>query len=102
MMIHGKLPARIMAEEVGWLLNCPPHNIPILVAARLLKPLGHPEPNAVKFFSTEEILELSKDRVWLSKTTNAISQHWRNKNAQRKTHAGLGKCENGGETVQIQ
>ena len=73
-----------MAEEVGWLLNCLPHNIPILVSARLLKPLGSPEFNAVKYFSTEEVLELSTDRSWLTKMTNAISQHWRDKNARRK------------------
>jgi hypothetical protein len=32
-------------------LNCQPHDVPILVAARLLKPLGNPPPNSVKLFA---------------------------------------------------
>jgi hypothetical protein len=31
--------------------------VPVLVAARLLKPLGNPQPNSVKFFATLEVLE---------------------------------------------
>ena len=78
---------------MAWLLNCLPYNIPILVAARLLKPLGNPEPNAVKYFSTREIIELSKDRNWLNKMTNVISQYWRNKNMQRKPNPSLADVE---------
>jgi hypothetical protein len=49
-----------------------------------LKPLGNPPPNGVKFFASSEIFELLKDRSWLVKVTNAITQHWHSKNARRK------------------
>ena len=80
----GQLPARLTAEQVAWVLNCQPHDVPILVVARLLKPLGNPPPNSVKFFAALEVLELVKDRNWLAKVTNALNQHWQNKNAAKK------------------
>ncbi len=80
----GQLPARLTAEQAAWVLNCQPHDVPILVASRLLKPLGNPAPNAVKFFATADLLELLKDRSWLVKMTNTVNQHWRGKNARQK------------------
>jgi hypothetical protein len=53
----GQLPARLTAEQAAWVLNCQPHDVPILVVARLLKPLGNPPANSVKFFATLELLE---------------------------------------------
>ncbi len=79
-----RLPARLTAEQVGWVLNCQPHDVPVLVVARLLKPLGNPPPNSVKFFATLEILELAKERSWLAKATSALNQHWQEKNAAKK------------------
>jgi hypothetical protein len=70
----GHLPARLTAEQAAWVLNCQAHDIPILVSTRLLKPLGSPQANAVKFFATSDVLELSKDRAWLVKVTNAVSR----------------------------
>ena len=49
----GRAPLRLTAEQTAWVLNCQPHDIPVLVAARLLKPLGNPLANGTKFFSTE-------------------------------------------------
>ncbi len=46
--ILGQLPARLTAEQTAWVLNCQAHDVPVLVAARLLKPLGTPQPNSVK------------------------------------------------------
>src|ERR1700685_919210 len=80
----GQLPARLTAEETGWVLNCQPHDIPALVAARLLKPLGNPAPNGVKYFATTEILDSLKDRHWLAKVTSTINQHWQRQNARSK------------------
>jgi hypothetical protein len=84
----GQLPARLTAEQAAWVLNCQPHDVPILVAARLLKPLGNPPPNSVKFFATLELREQIKDRTWLAKVTNALNQHWQVRNAGRKTRLG--------------
>jgi hypothetical protein len=80
----GELPARLTAEQTAWVLNCQPHDIPALINARLLKPLGSPAQNSTKFFATVDILELLKDRSWLVKMTNTINQHWRNQNARKK------------------
>ncbi len=79
----GQLPARLTAEQTAWVLNCQPHDVPVLVAARLLKPLGTPQPNSVKYFAAVDVLELTKDRSWLAKMTNAVSQHWRTKNQHK-------------------
>jgi len=90
----GQIPARLTAEQTAWVLNCQPHDVPILVAARLLKPLGNPPPNSVKFFASLELLEQVEDRAWLAKVTNALNQHWQKKNAAKK--ARLGDCSENG------
>jgi hypothetical protein len=58
--------------------------IPILVAARLLKPLGNPAQDGIKFFATLELLELVKGRAWLVKVTNAVNQNWQRQKARKK------------------
>ena len=83
----GQLPARLTSEQASWVLNCQPHDVPVLVAAKLLKPLGNPPPNCVKFFATLEVLELAKDRAWLAKLTNTLTQHWQHKNRRKQAHA---------------
>lgn len=85
----GQLPARVTADQVAWMLNCQPHDIPVLVVARLLRPLGNPQPNSVKYFATLEILELAKDRTWLAKITNAVSHHWKQKNLHKKDRSAV-------------
>ncbi len=80
----GRLPARLTAEQVAWVINCQPHDVPVLVSARLLRPLGNPLPNGVKYFAAAELLELMEDRTWLAKVTNAVTQHWQNKNQRKK------------------
>ena len=90
-------PARLRVEEVAWFLNCHPNDVPILVSARLLKPLGNPPANGVKFFSTAEVLELAKDRAWLARMSNAIVQHWQRRNDGAKRRALGGGPDRGDE-----
>ena len=59
------------------------HDIPILVAAGLLRPLGNPPANGIKFFAEVEVRELAGDRCWLAKATNAIHRYWFDKNRRR-------------------
>jgi hypothetical protein len=80
----GNLPARLTAEQTGWVLNCQPHDIPALVNARLLKPLGNPAQNSTKYFAAADVLEKAKDVSWLVKVTNTICQHWQHQNARKK------------------
>ena len=84
MRLLGQLPARLTAEQVAWLLNCQPADVPVLVASKLLKPLGNPSPYAVKFFGTVDLLDLAKDRNWLAKASNTLGQYWQKRNAARK------------------
>lgn len=76
-------PVRLSVEQTAWVLNCQPHDIPILMAARLIKPLGNPPPNGIKYFATAEILGLAEEKSWLSRMTNALHEHWQVKNAAR-------------------
>ena len=80
----GQPPARLLPEQVAALLNCEPHAVPLLVAAKLLKPLGKPAPNGTKYFSTQEVLALTRDDKWLHRVTQALSEHWRERNARKK------------------
>ncbi len=86
----GQLPARLTVEQAAWVLNCQPHDVPILVSTRLLRPLGNPPANGIKFFATADVLELVKDRAWLSKVTHTINQHWHRQNARRRSPAVIG------------
>jgi hypothetical protein len=45
--------------------------------------LDKPRPNAVKFFSSIELITLLADRDWLDEATKTIGQYWRRKNARR-------------------
>ena len=75
-------PARVNAEQAAWLMGCQPHNLPALVAAKQLKPLGNAPPNAVKYFSTAEVLEFCVDRNWLARVTMAIQKEWARRNSR--------------------
>lgn len=87
----GVAPARLTVEQVAWLLGCQTHDVPVLVSAKLLKPLGNPPQNGVKFFATAELVEQMKERNWLARVTIAINQHWHRKNVlcKRRTSKGL-------------
>jgi hypothetical protein len=37
-----------------------------------------------------DVLETAKDRSWLVKVTNTISQHWQHQNARAKNHSANG------------
>ena len=78
--IPERLPAKLTDAQCAAVLGFKPHDIPVLVGARLLKPLGNPPSRSTRFFCTFEILELAADRNWLSKATNAVYQHWSRKN----------------------
>jgi hypothetical protein len=80
-------PARVSVEETAWFLGFAPHDIPVLVSNGLLKPLGHPGDNAVKFFAFVTLQELRTDPKWLARATDTMIKHWREKNA-RKTKKG--------------
>ena len=76
-------PARVLAEEAAWYLGFMPHDIPVLVSAGLLKPLGHPPASGTKFFATATLLKLRDDVSWLARASDAIVRHWQVKNSRK-------------------
>jgi hypothetical protein len=76
-----RLPARLDVNQAAEILGFLPHEIPVLLKAGLLKPLGRPAPNGHKFFSSAEIASLSEDREWLDKATRSVAKHWRDRNS---------------------
>jgi len=89
-------PARLNATQTAWFLGFEPHEIPMLVAAGLLKPLGHPARNSTKFFATETLEQLRHDEKWLARASDAISSYWRERNARKGTR---GPSTNGSPTL---
>jgi hypothetical protein len=81
--IYQSPPARLTVQQVAWALNVQHHDIQVLVAHRLLKPLGNPAPNAVKYFASSTVFAHARDEAWLSKATRALYDHWQKKNAKR-------------------
>ena len=77
-------PERLTVEQAGWLLGFSTHEIPILVAKNLLKPLGHPAPNATKYFLTATLEDLRRDEKWHGKAADAIMGFWRFKNGRKE------------------
>ena len=78
------LPARLLAAQVAKLLNCTVEDVALLASAGKLRALGKPRPNAVKYFSTVELIALLADPDWLDEATKTIGQFWRRKNARRQ------------------
>jgi hypothetical protein len=79
----GQPPGRLTATQTCCLLNCRLHDLPVLIAARLLKPLGDPAPNGTKWFATAEITDLLRDRAWLSRMTSTLQKYWQRKNQRQ-------------------
>jgi hypothetical protein len=71
-------------EKVAKALDIGVHNIPVLVRAGLLKPLGHPQRYCVKKFSRNELARNLADKTWLEEAAKALHRHWRIKNARKK------------------
>jgi hypothetical protein len=73
----GTPPARLNAQEVSWLLGFQEHDVPILVAEGLLKPLGRPARNSPKYFARTEIEICVRDPKWLGRASAVIHNYWR-------------------------
>ena len=76
--------ARLNPAEAAKLLGFQEHDIPVLIAKKLLKPLGKPKPNAQKYFSWIQVISCLHDDEWLSKATQAIYDHWHGKNSRKR------------------
>lgn len=83
-MNAARLPARMTAQEVGWFLGFSANDVPVLARYGLIKPLGHPATNGIKYYATVAIQERYGDVRWLTKASDTIIRYWQSKN-ERKT-----------------
>lgn len=82
-----RLPGRLNTSEAALLLGFQEHDIALLIAAKLLVPLGKPAPNAPKYFAAVAVAERASDAEWLSNATKQLTKHWLRKNQQKSAHA---------------
>jgi hypothetical protein len=81
-----RLPGRVDTRETAALLGFQDHDIPVLVAGKLLTPLGKPALNSPKYFAAVDVEAATKNAEWLSKATRVLSNYWKQRNG-RKTEA---------------
>ena len=78
-----RIPARIDSRMTAAVLGFQEHDIPALVSAGLLSPLGKPVQNATKYFAFCEVESLAQDCKWLWKATQVVYDGWKEKNKIR-------------------
>lgn len=84
-----RLPARLTADQASGYLGFGPKEISILLAAKLLKPLGRPASNGQKYFAACELERLRNDAEWLGRASDAVVRHWRQRNAANRRRDDL-------------
>jgi hypothetical protein len=84
----ARLPGRLTEPLTAALLGFKPHHIPVLVARGFLQPLGRQIPGREKFFARKRVLEYADNEEWLSRATEALSEHWQLKNARKSKNSG--------------
>lgn len=92
-----RLPTMLNAAQTAALIGLAEHDIPVLVSARLLEPLGNPPANAVKHFATVQVLELAGEITRLDKIRNAVYEYWRTKNANKRAAEAKPRYSRNGE-----
>ena len=79
-----RLPSRLNAEEVAVLIGYCPHDIPILTRSGLIKPLGSPAANTVKYFSSVELEKKLADEKWSARITTCLYRYWQERKGRAK------------------
>ena len=81
------LPGKVDYRQAGYILDFEPVAIQKLVALGYLKPLGNNAGTEHKYFSTQTIVQCSRDAKWMDKAVKVLQNHWAEKNSRRKTAA---------------
>jgi len=87
LLMLRQLPARLTLDQAANYLGFNPGDIPILMATKMLKPLGHPPANGQKFFAACELERLRNNADWLGKASDALVRHWRRRNSGSRNGA---------------
>jgi hypothetical protein len=72
-----RLPGKVTVEQAAVELGFHDHEIPILIGARMLKPLGNPVRNSVKYFAGVDVRKKAEDVAWMDKATAAVQRYWK-------------------------
>ncbi len=88
-----RLPARLTSEQIAIVLGFQVHDIPALVKAGLLKPLGGGLRNSVKYFAAIDVDQKSNDAKWLDRATKAVSRCKRAEGASSTSAAPAAKAK---------
>jgi hypothetical protein len=91
------LPAILSQHQAAIYLGLKWHNIPRLVEAGILTPLGHPKPNSLKFFALADLETLRSDPKKLSRSIDSIQGGWKRKNHRRAGQPSFRKQINPGD-----
>jgi len=79
-----RLQPRLTKTQTAKFLNMGKQDIPVLVRAGLLKPLGHPNDSNQKYFATADLVASAEDREWLVKVCDVLYKHWYKMNAAKR------------------
>jgi hypothetical protein len=80
------LPARLNAEEAGWLLGFTKEEITSLWPRRFSSLSEIQASNGRKSFSAAEVLRLGETSAWLDKATKAVIHYWWVRNYGKPTN----------------
>ena len=80
LLLVRRLPGRLTVAQASILLGFNSIDLPVLITKRLLRPLGKPAPNAIKYFARRDIEQLADDSAWLSRATQTMYDHWHKRN----------------------
>ena len=82
-------PARLTAQQAGWLLGFEAHEMRILVAGGKIKPAGKGSSNR-SLFAWVDVEGRVRDENWINEATLVIQQYWRQKNAGKANGKTVG------------
>lgn len=90
LLFAERLPGRLNAEQTAALLGVQAHDIPVLIKAGLLKPVGGGPRNCVKYFHSATIERNRLDERWHDKAAKALL---RRRPSMAGDNSGRGQAE---------
>jgi len=83
-------PARMTAAQAADFLGFEKDDLALLAKEKILRPLGRPVANAVKYYAAVDVIAVSQDRQRLERATELLYQRNRSKfDAQRARESGV-------------
>lgn len=86
-LLRAHPPARLKASEAADLLGFHEDDMAILVRDGLIKALGKPSANAIRYFALSDVVELGQSSERLSEATEAVYSKNRLKAQRSCAHA---------------